>query len=70
MEQKDYIEMGLNGAAPLKVILRGSIEHITNENIGVVSLVYATMEKSVAKKKLYELCEEDKEAYYMVYRFH
>lgn len=30
MKQKDYIEMGLNGAVPLKVILRGSIEHITN----------------------------------------
>lgn len=67
MQQEDYIEMGLNGEEPLKVILRGSILRDSNETIGVVSLIYATVDKEVAKVKLNELLEKDKESYYMVY---
>lgn len=67
MKQTDYIDMGLNGDPPLKIILRGSIENISNDKIGVVSLIFATMDKAVAKKKLYELMGADKESYYMVY---
>lgn len=67
MQQKDYIEMGLNGEDSLKVILRGSILRGSNEPIGVVSLIYATVDKEVAKVKLNELLEKDKESYYMVY---
>lgn len=67
MQKEEYIEIGLNGEAPLKVILCGSIESVLNENIGVVSLIYATMDKEAAKDKLYDLLEKDKESYYMVY---
>lgn len=67
MDQKDYIDLGLNGEAPLKVILRGSIENISNEKVGVVSLVFATMDKTAATRKIYELIDGDKESYYMVY---
>ena len=67
MQQKDYIEMGLNGEAPLKVILRGSIEKVSGDNVGVVSLAYATMDKDIAKEKLCELVKNDKDSYYMVY---
>ena len=28
MNQEEYIQLGLNGDAPLKVILCGSIEHV------------------------------------------
>ena len=50
MEQRDYIEIGLNGEAPLKVIMRGSVEVVSNDNIGVVSLVYATTDRKMAKE--------------------
>ena len=29
----DYIEIGLNGEAPLKVIMRGSVEIVSDDNI-------------------------------------
>lgn len=67
MNQKDYIEMGLNGEAPLKVILRGSVENVSDDKVGVVSLVFATMDKSAATRKIHELTDKDKESYYMVY---
>jgi len=67
MEQMDYIEMGLNGEAPLKVIMRGSVEVVSNDNIGVVSLVYATTDRKMAKEKLYDLLKKDTDSYYMVY---
>ena len=43
MNQNDYIDLGLNGEAPLKVILRGSVETVTNDKVGVVSLVFASV---------------------------
>lgn len=67
MEQTDYIEMGLNGDAPLKVIMCGSVETNSNDNIGVVSLVYATTDREMAKERIYDLMEKDPESYYMVY---
>ena len=67
MEQIDYIEIGLNGEAPLKVIMRGSIEVASGNNIGVVSLVYATTDKKIAKEKINGLLEKDTDSYYMVY---
>lgn len=67
MNQKDYINVGLNGEAPLKVILRGSIENISSGKIGVVSLVFASMDKTAAERKIYELADGDKDSYYMVY---
>jgi len=67
LSQKEYIEIGLNGDAPLKVILKGGVEHHADENIGVVSLVYATMNREAAKQKLAELMKHDEKSYYMVY---
>lgn len=37
MNYEDYIEQGLNGEAPLKLIMRGSIQNSGNEKVGVVS---------------------------------
>lgn len=34
MNQNDYIDLGLNGEEPLKVILRGSVETVTNDKVG------------------------------------
>ena len=45
MNYEDYIEQGLNGEAPLKLILRGSIQNSGNEKVGVVSVAYATLDK-------------------------
>lgn len=67
MELTDYIEMGLNGEAPLKVIMCGSVETNSNDNIGVVSLVYATTDREMARERIYDLMEKDPESYYMVY---
>lgn len=67
MNQKDYIELGLNGEAPLKVIMRGGIAGGSDGKTGVVSLVYASMDKAAAEKKIYELTEMDQDSYYMVY---
>lgn len=67
MNQKDYIDMGLNGEAPLKVIMCGNVDSTSDNKVGVVSLVYATMDKMQAEKKLYELMEKDTDAYYMIY---
>lgn len=67
MNQKDYIEMALNGEAPLKVILRGSVENVSDDKVGVVSLVFATMYKTAATRKIHKLTDKDKESYYMVY---
>ena len=67
MNQNDYIEMGLNGEAPLKVILRGCVEVVSDNNVGAVSLVYATLDREAAKNKIYELLRKDSDSYYMVY---
>lgn len=67
MEQKDYIEIGLGGEAPLKVIMRGSVERVSESNVGVVSLIYATMDKDAAEKQIHNLLEKNDDSYYMVY---
>lgn len=69
MEYKDYIELGLNGKEPLKLILCGSVENKENSKVGVVSVVYATTDKNLAEQKMQELLEGkgNLEKYYMVY---
>jgi len=69
MNQKEFIELGLNGEAPLKVIMRGSIVTKQKDKIGVVSIVYATMNKKMAEKKINELLENEntQDSYFMVY---
>ena len=67
MTNKEYIDLGLNGSAPLKVILCGKTEYVDNEKVGVVSVVYATNDRARAEAQLRSLMEEHPERYYMVY---
>ncbi len=67
MSDKDYLEQGLNGEAPLKIILCGSIQTVEQEKAGVVSVVYATLDKEAAAKKIQELLSQNPQNYYMVY---
>ena len=69
MEYKDYIELGLNGEDPLKLILCGSVESKDNNKIGVVAVVYATTDKNLAEQKMQELLGDtnNSDKYYMVY---
>lgn len=67
MEYKDYIEQGLNDEAPLKLILCGNVQGEKDEKVGVVSVVFATNDKSIAKQKICELINNNPDNYYMVY---
>lgn len=67
MEYKDYIKQGLNGDAPLKLILCGNVQGTENDKVGVVSVVYATNDKDLAEQQLHELSTVNPDNYYMVY---
>ena len=67
MDEKDYISMGLNGTAPLELILCGEVEEAESRKTGVVSVVYATENKEIAEEKIKELSEKYPEKFYMVY---
>lgn len=67
MEYEDYIKQGLNGEAPLKLILCGNVQGEESEKVGVVSVVYATNDKDLAEQKVYELIAANPNNYYMVY---
>ena len=67
MEYKDYIKQGLNGNAPLKLILCGNIQGTENDKVGVVSVVYATNDKDLAEEKMNELIAVNPNNYYMIY---
>lgn len=67
MNQEEYIQLGLNGDAPLKVILCGSIEQVDGHKVGVTSVVYVTMDKQLAELKMKELLNKETESYYMIY---
>ena len=54
MEYKDYIKQGLNGNAPLKLILCGNIQGTEND-------------KDLAEQKMNELIAANPDNYYMVY---
>ena len=64
---EEYIQQGLGGEAPLKVILCGNVEEAEKDKIGVVSVVYATEKKEWAEQKIRELTKAHPERYYMVY---
>ncbi len=55
MEYEKYIEQGLNGEAPLKLILCGNVQSTANDKVGVVSVMFATNDKELAEQKIYEL---------------
>ncbi|MBR0173285.1 MAG: NUDIX domain-containing protein [Lachnospiraceae bacterium] len=63
----EYFDLGLNGSAPLKVILCGKTEYVGNEKVGVVSVVYATNDRAKAETRMNELMEAHPDRYYMVY---
>lgn len=64
-----YIKSGLESPYPLKVIMRGSIQKSEGQNICVVSIVFATMNKELAEQRIHKLIREstDPKMYYMVY---
>lgn len=51
----------------IKSYLRRSIECVSDGKMGVVSLIYAMMDRGKAEEKLYKLMETNKESYYMIY---
>lgn len=67
MENKEYIEQGLSGEAPLKLILCGNVQSAENNKVGVVSVVYATKDRTLAEQKIKELANANPDNYYMVY---
>lgn len=69
MDYQDYVDQGLSGDEPLKIILRGHIDKVENNKVGVVSVILATMDRELAKQKMQELnkSSEYPDAYYMVY---
>ena len=67
MDYETLIQTGLSGPEPLKVILRGNTQVVDSEKKGVVSMVYATMDRDAAESHLRNLIETDPESYYMVY---
>ena len=67
MEYEEYIKQGLNGEAPLKIILCGNIQCAENDKVGVVSVVYATNDKDLAEQKIHELTAANPNNYYMIY---
>lgn len=67
MDYEGFIKQGLDGEAPLKLILCGNVEDKDNDKVGVVSVVYATEDRALAQQKIRELAEANPENYYMVY---
>lgn len=67
MEYEDYIKQGLNGEAPLKLILCGNVQGAEHDKTGVVSVVYATNDKYLAAEQLHKLTAANPDNYYMVY---
>lgn len=67
MGYEELVNQGLNGDAPLKLILCGAVQGTEPDKIGVVSVVYATNDKAAASNKLRELKDANPDCYYMVY---
>lgn len=49
-EYEEYVRQGLNGEAPLKLILCGNVEGTGENKTGVVSVVYATNSRNFAEQ--------------------
>ena len=67
MEYEQYIKMGLEGEAPLKLILCGNVEASEEGNTGVVAVVYASTDKIQTEKVLKKKKKNNPDNYYMVY---
>ena len=67
MSHEEYINLGLNGNAPLKVIMKGCVVESNGTRTGVVSLVYASNNRDLVEHRIRELIDNDPAGYYMVY---
>lgn len=68
MNDNDYLKMALKDDGNLKVILKGCVENIDKEKVGVVEVVYLTKDPSKAEQKFTELnANKNEDDYYMVY---
>lgn len=67
MSEVNWLEEGLNSASDLKVIMKGAVEAIGTDKIGVVSLIYASKDIEKIKEVYTEVTAKDSESYYMVY---
>lgn len=67
MDYQTLVERGLDGG-PLRLILRGAVEEGEGGKVGSVSVVYATMSRAEAERRLLELSAAATPGhYYMVY---
>ena len=66
MDYQDYVKMGLKERKAETDLMRQRRRR-KGEKTGVVSVVFATEEKALARQKLQELSEKNPENYYMVY---
>lgn len=69
MNYNDLIEQGLNGEAPLKLIMRAGVVEHEGAKVGVVSVVFATLDQKLARERIHALIKANQEQgdYYMVY---
>ncbi len=67
MDYTDLVQIGLDGSEPLKIILCGRVECNEKEKIGVVEVVYASMNVDNVRAKINELNSAKTHNYYMVY---
>ena len=67
LNQDEYIQIGIDGIGSLKIILQASIESAEGSKVGVVSVVFATMDKENARKRIQALIDSNPNNYYMVY---
>lgn len=56
MDYQTLVDIGLHSSGgPLKLILRGALEDMDGHKAGVVTVVYATMNREKAERRLSEL---------------
>lgn len=56
MDYQTLVDIGLHSSGgPLKLILRGALEEVDGSKAGVVTVVYATMDREKARQRLDEL---------------
>lgn len=64
----DYLKMALKDDGNLKIILKGCVESVDQEKVGVVSVVYITKSPKKAEQKFTEFnANREVGDYYMIY---
>lgn len=68
MDFDEMVNLALKPDGNLKLILKGKVEQVNDEPLGVVAVVYLTSDVQLAKKKFTELNEnKTADEFYMVY---